>query len=332
MKPISLTADGSVVAAAFNRRSSHLAFGIGDGSARIVALDDGSAREVTLTQGGVMALIADMDDAGWLAGLDDGRLIRLEADGTIVELAKHPGKWIEEIASSPAGFRAYGAGKDAFVGDENGFGPARAHPSTVGGVAIDPRGKRLAVAHYGGVSLWWVNSTDSKPKLLPWKGSHISACWSPDGSYVMTAMQENDLHGWRLPAASDIRMSGYPTKVKALAWSTKPPFLATSGADQVICWPFAGSGPSGKPPIEFGGRGTQIVTRVATHPAGDGVAAGFDNGEVSIGRITWRRMALAIEATKAEVTALAWSPDGKVLAAGDDDGHMHVIPVDLPPA
>jgi WD40 repeat protein len=43
-------------------------------------------------------------------------------------------------------------------------------------------------------------------------------------------------------------------------------------------------------------------------------------------------MALALEATKSEVTALAWSPDGRTLAAGDDDGHMHVMPVDLPPA
>ncbi|MSP50112.1 MAG: WD40 repeat domain-containing protein [Alphaproteobacteria bacterium] len=332
MTPLSFSADASVVAAVFNRQSSHAAFGLGDGTARIVTLADGAACEVTLTDGGILALTQDMDEAGWLAGLDDGRLVRLEPDGTIAGLAKHPGKWIEQVASSASGVRAYGAGKDAFAGDAKGFGPARSHPSTVAGLAIDPRGKRLAVAHYGGVSLWWINSTDSKPKLLPWKGSHISVAWAPDGGYVMTATQENDLHGWRLPAASDIRMSGYPTKVKALAWSTKPYFLATSGADQVICWPFAGAGPSGKSPVEFGGRGTQTITRVACHPEGDGIAAGYDSGEIAIGRISWRRMALALEATKSEVTALTWSPDGAFLAAGDDDGHMHVMPVLLPPA
>ena len=330
--PLTLSADASVVAAVFNRRSSHVAFGLGDGTARIVTLADSAVREVTLTEGGVLALIQDMDDAGWLAGLDDGRLVSLQPDGTIAEIAHHPGKWIEQIAASPAGLRAYGAGKDAYIADLKGFAPPRTHPSTVAGLAFDPKGKRLAVAHYGGVSLWWVNSTESKPKLLPWKGSHVSACWSPDGGYVMSSMQEYDLHGWRMPAANDIRMSGYPTKVKSLAWSTKPYFLATSGADQIICWPFAGSGPSGKPPIEFGGRGTQIVTRVACHPAGDGVAAGYDNGEIAIGRISWRRLALALEATKSEITALSWSPDGAFIAAGDDDGHMHVIPVLLPPA
>ena len=330
--PITLSADASVVAAIFNRASSHLCFALGDGTARIVALADGAAKEVTLTEGGILALSPDMDNEAWLAGLDDGRLVRLGADGDVTELAKHPGKWIEQVTSSASGFRAYGAGKDAFVGDATGFGPARAHPSTVAGVAIDPKGKRLAVAHYGGVSLWWINSTESKPKLLPWKGSHISVSWAPDGGYVMTATQENDLHGWRLPAASDIRMSGYPQKVKALAWSTKPYFLATSGADQIICWPFSGPGPSGKPPVEFGGRGTQVITRVACHPQGDGIAAGYDTGEVSIGRISWRRVALAREATKAEVTALTWSPDGKFIAAGDDDGHMTVMPVQLPPA
>lgn len=329
--PISLAAEASVVAAVFNRKSTHLCFALGDGTVRIVSLADGTTREATVTDGAVLAAAPDMDELGWLAGLDDGRLVRVDPDAASTEIARHPGKWIEQVASSAAGLRAYGAGKDAYLGDASGFGAPKPHPSTVAGLAIDPRGKRLAVAHYGGVSLWWVNATESKPKLLAWKGSHISVAWAPDGGYVMTATQENDLHGWRLPAASDIRMSGYPAKVKSLAWSAKPYFLATSGADQIICWPFAGSGPSGKPPVEFGGRGAQMITSVACHPQGDGIAAGYDSGEVAIGRISWRRVALALEATKAEVTALAWSPDGRFLAAGDDAGHMHVMPVLLPP-
>jgi WD40 repeat protein len=332
MTPLELTGDASVVAAVFNRRASHVAFALGDGSLRLVAPAEGSEQTAGLGDGSVLTMVADLDDAGWLAGLDDGRLVRIGPDASVTDLASHPGKWIEQVAASPAGLRAYGVGKDAFIGDGKGFGPARTHPSTVAGLVFDPRGKRVAAAHYGGVSLWWVNATDSKPKLLPWKGSHISVSWSPDGGYIMTAMQENDLHGWRLPGANDIRMSGYPTKVKALAWSTKPPFLATSGADQVICWPFAGSGPSGKPPVEFGGRGTALVTQVACHPAGDILAAGYDNGEVALGRITARRTALLLEATKSEITALAWSPDGRFLAAGDDEGHMRVSPVEPPSA
>jgi WD40 repeat protein len=323
---LDLSADAPVVAAVFNRRSSHVAFGLGDGTVRIVLPDSAQTQEGTLTDGAVLSLVADADDAGWLAGLDDGRLVRLSPDGAVTELASHKGKWIEHVAASPAGGRAYGAGKDVFVGDASGFGPAREHPSTVGGIAFDPKGKRVAVAHYGGVSLWWVNSAEGKPKLLPWKGSHIAVSWSLDGAYVMTAMQENDLHGWRLPGANDIRMSGYPSKVHGLAWSAKPSFLATSGADQVICWPFSGTGPSGKPPIEFGIRGTTLVTQVACHPAGDLLAIGYESGEVTFGRITQRRIARLLDPTGSPVVALAWSADGRWVASGDEDGHMRVTP------
>ena len=66
--------------------------------------------------------------------------------------------------------------------------------------------------------------------------------WSPNGKYVVTVMQENALHGWRLRDKADMRMSGYPTKPRAVDWVGTGPHLVTSGADQVVCWPVSSQG------------------------------------------------------------------------------------------
>ena len=46
---------------------------------------------------------------------------------------------------------------------------------------------------------------------LIWK--HGAVTFSPDGKYVVTAMQENALHGWRIRDKADLAMTGYPAKV-----------------------------------------------------------------------------------------------------------------------
>lgn len=72
------------------------------------------------------------------------------------------------------------------------------HPSTVGGLAFDAKGQRLAVAHYGGVTVWAKEKRGWKSAALKWAGSHTGVTFSPDGRFLLSSMQENALHGWRL--------------------------------------------------------------------------------------------------------------------------------------
>ena len=85
------------------------------------------------------------------------------------------------------------------------------------GWAFDPKGRRLACATYGGVMLWFARIAEQKPVAL--KCRAIST-WtlSPDGRFLVSAMQENDLHGWRVADGKDMRMSGYPSKVRSMAF------------------------------------------------------------------------------------------------------------------
>ncbi len=108
-----------------------------------------------------------------------------------------------------------------------------------------PKGQRLALAHYNGATLWYPNVA-GEPQKLEWKGSHLGITVSADQRFVVTTMQEPQLHGWRLEDGQHMRMSGYPGKVRSFAWTQGGKFLATSGASEAILWPFSGkNGPMG---------------------------------------------------------------------------------------
>jgi hypothetical protein len=156
-------------------------------------------------------------------------------------------RWIDNVALHPEGAVAWSAGKTAFVrsgkGDEKSFDA----PTTVGGLAFAPKGLRVAVAHYNGVTLWFPNMA-AKPEFLEWAGSHLGVTFSPDNKFLVTTMHEPALHGWRLADNRHMRMSGYPGRVRSMSWSAGGKGLATSGADTVIVWPFMQDGPMAREP------------------------------------------------------------------------------------
>ncbi len=318
--------DAGIVAIAFSA-SGLLAAGLGDGTVKLVG-KDAVVHSVQAHDGAVLCLSLDIDGESFVSGGDDGRLVHSSGAGEATELLRAKGRQLDVLAvSRPAKSRAVAVGKEVWLLDAGGAVAARAtgHPSTVAGLAFNPKGKRIAAAHYGGVTLWWTATFGHSPQLLKWRGSHIGAIWSPDGKYLMTAMQECELHGWRVSDGEDMAMRGYPGKVRSMDWHAKPPMLATAGSECVIAWPFAGSGPQGKDPIQVAQGIGQLVTRVAVHPARPLVATGFDDGCIAICELVAGRDSRAVRlrgAKGSRIAALAWSPDGMRLAAGTGDGTL----------
>jgi len=313
------------VAAAQNGRL--IAMGFGDGTVRLFDSEtpDAAPTIVAAHKGTCLSLSADVEKGAFLSGGDDGKLMKIAAVGTTETLWEGKGKWVEHVtAHAGAGVRAFAVGKVATVINKKGEFRELTHATTVGGLAVNPKGKRLAVSHYNGVSLWWLAST-AAPSTLEWRGSHLQAAWSPDGDYLVTAMQENALHGWRLSDGEHMRMTGYPGKVRNIAFTRKGHFLATTGSDSVICWPFAGSGPMGKPPVEFGSAtGDALVGVVSANPKIDIVAAGFDDGSVLVGQPGSANTIGIVDANGSPVTALAWNPDGDRLLIGNEAGAVQL--------
>jgi WD40 repeat protein len=311
--------DAFVVAAAF--AGSTAAFALGDGTVRI-APADGEWRTVEVHDGPILALAAD-GAGGWVTGGDDGAFRRVAADGTVSDIGRFGSKWVEHVAAFADGktkLLACAAGKQVHLFSGGEKTKSLEHPSTVTGLAFDAKGKRVAASHYNGCSLWFVQAKDDTPRRLEWKGSHTGIILHPGGEAVVTMMQENALHGWRLPDGQHMRMSGYPGKTESLSFSRTGRWLATSGADTVVLWPFFGGGPMGKPPLELAGGDNVMCTRVAFQPAQDLLAAGFADGLVVIADVQSERILPVAPPEHGPVTALAWSPDGSRLAFGTESG------------
>jgi WD40 repeat protein len=284
---------------------------------------DGAEQRVALHSGGILSSVCD--GTRFLTGGDDGKVVATDAKGaseTLATDAKH--RWIDRVALGPDGAVAWAAGKQAFVRTGKGEVKSLDLPSSAGGLAFAPKGLRLAAAHYGGVSLWFPNA-QAAPEMLAWKGSHLDVMFSPDGKFLVTAMQEATLHGWRLMDAKDMRMSGYSAKVRSFAWTAGGKWLATSGSEQLILWPFATKdGPMGKQPRMVVPYDKRAVI-VACHPKQEIVATGFEDGLVMLARIEDGAEILAKKPGSAAVSALAWNADGSKLAFGSEDGEAGIV-------
>jgi WD40 repeat protein len=325
--------DAYVTAVHFDA-SGRTMFALGDGTVRAVAA--GGFVTVEAHQGAILCACPHPAGAGLITGGDDGRVVwtRLEGEEIAATLvAQVKGRWIDAVAASNAsGLIAFAAGRELHVRDigDAAFTRVFSHEKSVADVAFDAKGRRLAAATYNGAALWYARIAEQKPQLLKWAGSHVLVAWSPDGRFLMSAMQENQLHGWRLADSKDLRMGGYPGKVKSLAFLSNGLMMATSGSNGAVIWPFAGAtGPMGKDAAEIGHDASAMVARVAGTPALSVLAAGLDDGRVWAADLKSGRIEHLKADRGAAISALAVTADGRRLAWGDEAGGAGVVETGL---
>ncbi|MFK7764419.1 MAG: WD40 repeat domain-containing protein [Roseobacter sp.] len=325
---------------ALEQRGTRCAFGspvtgaVSLGDAVAVSFSDGMLRffrpdrtpqELKVHRGVILCMA--VDGAGHvLTGGDDGQFLRTSLDGEVEEFANFGTRWVDCVAASD-GQLACSSGKEVHV-----WIPGQSkvtvfeHASTVGGLAFDDKGKRLAVSYYGGATIWARDKRWKSFKLF-WKGFHGDTCFSPDGKYLVTCMQENALHAWRLRDKGDFAIPGYPAKIKSLAWVGDIPHLVTSGADEAIAWPFNGKdGPMGRKPVCVAYNEDELVTCVHALPEQDAVFAGFRDGAVQLAELDETKPAIVISgSTGSEVTDIAVA--GRYILVGDAAGNVLWAPL-----
>ncbi len=315
-------AGAPVTAAAFIGATPALA--LGDGHV-LFARTGGETRICVHPDAAI--LVAAKAGAALATGGDDGRVVLIAEDGAVRELACEKGKWIDALAARGDGALAWSMGRQVFARAPTGEVKTMSSASTVRGLAFLPKGYRIAISHYNGVSLWFPNAA-APPEELFWKGSHLDITTSPDGRFIVTAMQENALHAWRIADKKDLRLSGYPAKPRSLSWSPDGHWLATSGADASIIWPFnSKDGPLNKAPRECGVRSVK-VSCIAFHPKSPILAQGYDDGLVLLCRLADGAELLVRSANVepgAAIAALAWDDSGHRLLFGASDGKAGIL-------
>lgn len=300
------------------------AFALGDGSVRLG--QGGTINDIQVHSGAILAAAATRDGKALLTGGDDGRVALVDAGGAVEIVGERARKWIDYVAAGPGGALAHASGRQVSVRLADGRVRELTLDRAACGLDFAPRGMRLAVAGYDGVTLWWA-ATDAEPTRLAFKGAHLSVCFSPDGRFLVTSMQESALHAWRVEDGIDMHMSGYPAKTRSLAWTVKGRYLATSGARTAVLWPFQSKeGPMGKDPLQLGGRQV-LVTRVACHPRKEMAAIGYQDGAISLVELADRTETVLRGAGGAPVSALCFDGRGDRLAFGDESGAAGVVVV-----
>jgi WD40 repeat protein len=247
-----------------------------------------------------------------------GSVHKMFPDGTQETLFQHAGSWIDNLAIHPDGSIAMSYGRHiTILGHDKEYHFELEHAAH--GLAWAPKGRRLAVASYNTVYLYWIRS-ETKPVMLEWKGAHLDVLFSPDNRYLISTMQENALHGWVLSNNTHMRMSGYSGKVQSWDWSVKGRWLATAGAQCAVLWPFQKkAGPQGQQPLQLGCRDVKVCS-VAFHPKDNVLACGYEDGLVLAIRIDDGSEALIWRGKEAQISALYWSHAGQYLSIGDTNG------------
>ena len=235
--------------------------------------------------------------------------------------------WVECLGWSRNGaVLAAGAGRALRFWSDAGDLIREAPPqaSTVVDIAWHPLRQIVASACYGGAALWAPAAAEAV-RRFEFKGSLLALAWSPNGRMLASGNQDDSVHLWFAETGKDLHMGGYARKVRELAWSADSRFLATGGASDVVVWDCSGKGPEGRRALQLEHH-RDAITQLAFQQGGSVLASGCGEGLVALWRPRNGTEAMGAGRLGSGIVRLAWSADGRWLAAGTEEGQVSVIP------
>ena len=266
---------------------------------------------------------------GVVTGGDDGRVVWSTSETTTELWADPKRRWVDAIAVSEAGgLIAWASGKSVHCLDlKTKTVRDFSHSASIADLVFDLSGRKLYGASYNGAVAWFSRINEQTPQTLKWAGSHLKLAVAPSGDFLISAMQENALHGWRLKDAKDMRMGGYPAKIKSMQFFAKGKLLATSGANGAVVWPFlkAQTGPRGEEASEINPQETALVTCVAGAKEATILAAGLNDGRVWLADVSSSGIDWVWGEKGSEITALGMTDTANRLIFGNEDGDVYIV-------
>lgn len=259
----------------------------------------------------------------------DGRL-KLWSAGTGALLRQMPcgADWVEQAVFSPSGdWVATRAGKHLRVwrtGGELAFEFSQ-HESTVAALAWRTDSGAIASVCYGRIRAWRLGEPQPYEDI-PWKGSFLSLAWSSTARFLCGGTQEGTIQFFRLPTKQNepLQMSGYPSKIRNLAWDREGRWLASDGGPVVIVWDVSGKGPANTKPRQLEGHSGR-VSALAYQAAGPLLASGCEKGAVFVWNPAQDERHRNAARLSRGIIALSWSPQGDRLAVGTRNGELNLF-------
>jgi WD40 repeat protein len=297
----------------------------GDGEVGFIKAD-APPRRIRVHGGAILSAAPIPGQQALLSAGDDGLLRQTGLSGEPETIATSP-HWIDAVAVSPSGWIAWSSRKAVHFHKRGGADIVIETASSCQSLAFSPDGSRLAITQYGGIWLVDLERPKKRPVNLQWKGAHLKVRWSPNSRFLVSAMLENELHVWKVGSDAQGRMGSYPIRPLSFDWSADGQVLATSGADCIVFWPFAGrNGPIGNS-ATVSLRSVTPVCAIACHPVSKMVAAGHRDGSILFFDPVDDAAILVRKPDGSPVAAMAFSHDGLLFGYGCENGAAGLIPV-----
>jgi WD40 repeat protein len=315
----------------WNTDGSYLAAASISGPISIMHTADGSlAHTLAGHTLGTLSLAFGQDPTCLASGGQDGRMKLWDLRHGACTLSQPGGAdWVDRVAWSTSGrYLAWTGGTTCYLHDHlhgRVLDMRGEHAATISDLMWAPKEDLLASAIYGGVCLWKPDESNVH-RSFRWQGASIRLRWSPNQRFIATGDQDASVHFWFVETGVDLRMSGFPGKVRLLSWDQTSRYLATGSMHCIAVWDCSGQqGPEGKTPIMLEGIPSAVRSLAYQH-AGSFLATGYQNGSIALWDPAGCPDALfATSLSHAEIVQTAWSPDDRLLAVGTDAGDIAVF-------
>ena len=236
--------------------------------------------------------------------------------------------WVDKLAWSPTCNQlAFSLGRSVQIWDADSQTVTTTLPfanSSVLDLAWRSNGESIAIAGNGGAKVWSTTDWDDDPYLIDMPSASIVTAWSEDSKYIASGNLDNTITVLKYGLPIPWVMRGFPGKISNLTWSPRlsnnAPLLAASSVESIAVWK--------KEADDEDGWNANVLTlhdrkiqALEFHPHSFLLASAADDSKLCL----WtkaKQVGQILEGARGGFSCLAWSKDGKQLAAGGQDGEL----------